>query len=105
MPPTAHLLPNYDEYFIGFRDRSAIGQRLSNADLVTGGSSLIAHVVAIDGQLVGGWKRLQEREATVIEMNLMVKLTQAERARLDKTIDRLQRFADTSLRVNHVGIH
>src|SRR5687767_13630333 len=24
--PTAHLLPNYDEYFIGFKDRSAIGK-------------------------------------------------------------------------------
>ncbi|MDQ3998173.1 MAG: winged helix DNA-binding domain-containing protein, partial [Gemmatimonadota bacterium] len=56
-PPTAHLLPNYDEYFIGFRDRGAIGRRLQSVDLVTGGDALTAYVVAVDGQLVGGWKR------------------------------------------------
>ena len=27
--PTAHLLPNYDEYFIGFKDRSAIGKMVN----------------------------------------------------------------------------
>ena len=55
--PLAHLLPNYDEYFIGFKDRSAIAQRLSSTENATGGDALRAHVIVVDGQLVGGWKR------------------------------------------------
>src|SRR6185503_12937606 len=58
LPPSAHFLPNYDEFFIGYRDRSAMGQRLKNVKAVTGGSALIAHVIVVDGQLVGGWKRI-----------------------------------------------
>lgn len=93
IPTTAHLLPNYDEYFIGFRDRSAIGQRLESSALVTGGNALIAHVVAVDGQLVGGWRRVAERGNTVLRFNLMVKLTPAERKRVKNVVARFAEFA------------
>jgi hypothetical protein len=75
--PTAHLLPNYDEFFIGFKDRSAIGKRLKSSELVTGGDALTAHVVVVDGQLVGGWKRTLTKKA-VVELNLLTRLTEAE---------------------------
>ena len=75
--PVAHLLPNYDEYFIGFKDRSAIGQRLDSSQLVTGGDALTAHVVVVDGQLVGGWRRFANNPA-VVELKLITRLTSAE---------------------------
>jgi hypothetical protein len=86
--PSAHLLPNYDEFFIGYRDRSAIGKRLASIEAVTGGSTLIAHVVVIDGQLVGGWRRT----ATGITLSLRSRLTAAERRRLRKAIRRFEAF-------------
>jgi hypothetical protein len=76
--PTAHLLPNYDEYFIGFKNRSAIGQRLKSSELVTGGDAVTAHVVVLDGQLVGGWKRKLTKNAVVVELTLLTRLTDAE---------------------------
>jgi hypothetical protein len=76
--PTARLLPNYDEFFIGFRDRSAIGERLKSSELVTGGDALTAHVVVVDGQLVGGWKRTPRKKAVVVELNLLTRLTDSE---------------------------
>jgi hypothetical protein len=75
---TAYLLPNYDEYFIGYKDRSAIGQRLTSSELVTGGDALTAHVAVVDGQLVGGWKRTIEKKAVVVELSLLTRLTSAE---------------------------
>lgn len=77
--PTAHLLPNYDEYFIGFKDRSAIGERLSLAQGAMVGEALRAHVIVIDGQLVGGWKRTLTRAAVVVEITLLVGLRRPER--------------------------
>jgi hypothetical protein len=103
IPTTAHLLPNYDEYFIGFRDRSAIGQRLESAHLVTGGNALIANVVVIDGQLVGGWRRSQDATSIAIAMNLLTKLTPAERTRLDKTVARYARFVGVRVHVDNIG--
>jgi hypothetical protein len=76
--PAAHLLPNYDEFFIGFKDRSAIGRRLESADLVTGGNAIIAYVVIVDGQLVGGWTRTLTKRAVVVELNLLTRLSEAE---------------------------
>lgn len=89
---TAHLLPNYDEYFIGFRDRSAIAHRLGSAAMVTGGNARINHVVVIDGQLVGGWKRLREKGGTVVQLQRLVDLSGPERRRVDDAIKRFERF-------------
>jgi hypothetical protein len=91
--PTAHLLPNYDEYFIGFRDRGAIGQRLRSVDLVTGGDALTAYVVAVDGQLVGGWKRALEPNAVVVELRLLTRLTKVEERTVASAAEAYGRFA------------
>jgi hypothetical protein len=74
----AFLLPNYDEYFIGFKDRSAIGERLRSVDLVTGGDALTAHVIVIDGQLVGGWRRTITTDALALHLKLLTALSPGE---------------------------
>jgi hypothetical protein len=88
----AFLLPNYDELFIGLRDRSAFGQRLKSAKLITGGDALIAHIVAIDGQLVGGWKRTLTDNAVVIELRLLTRLRPAERRAVELAAERHGEF-------------
>lgn len=90
--PTAHLLPNYDEYFIGLRDRTVIGRRLRSSRLVTGGDALTVHVAFIDGQLVGGWRRLVDGATIVVELNLLTRITRTERSRLEAQAERLATF-------------
>ena len=94
---TAHLLPNYDEYFIGFKDRSAIGQRLGHSVLVTGGNALISHVVAIDGQLVGGWRRAFEKGKTVLRFELLVKLRRKEHSSLKRAVERFAEYTGSAV--------
>ena len=89
---SAHLLPNYDEYFIGFRDRAAIADRIGSLDLVTGGNALISNVVIVGGQLVGGWKRRRGNEQLGVDLTLMAPLASAERARVDAALAQLKRF-------------
>jgi len=93
---TAHLLPNYDEYFIGFKDRSAIGRRLGSA--VPGAEALQAHTLFVDGQLVGGWKRALAKPAE-IEFQVVAPLTSAERKLVDTAAGRLGTFLGLPLRV------
>jgi hypothetical protein len=90
--PSTHLLPNYDEYFIGFKDRSAIGKRMGHVRSVTGGDAFIAHVIAIDGQLVGGWKRRIEKGTVVVDVNIVTPVTTAERKRIDTVVASFARF-------------
>jgi hypothetical protein len=90
--PTAYLLPNYDEYFIGFKDRSVIGQRLTSSELVTGGDALTTHVVIVDGQLVGGWKRTVTTKAVVLELSLLTRLAKLEERAVGAAANAYGRF-------------
>ena len=100
--PSAHLLPNYDEFFIGYRDRSAIGHRVASVTSVTGWGSFIAHVVAVDGQLVGGWKRLPGRGKVTLRFTLVATLSGAERARVLGEARRFGAFAGLSVEVEGI---
>jgi hypothetical protein len=95
--PKALLLPNYDEYFIGFKDRSAIGARLKSAKLVTGGDALIAHVVVIDGQLVGGWKRTLTKDSVLVELRLLTQVSDAEQRAVEAAARRHAEFLGLSV--------
>ena len=101
--PSALLLPNYDEFFIGYRDRSAIGLRLKSARMVTGGSALVAYVIAVDGQLVGAWKRSLGRDAIKLDVNLLDRLTSAEEKRVLAEVRRFETFAGRAVDLRGLG--
>ena len=90
--PSAHLLPNYDEFFIGYKDRGAIAHRLGHATHVTGGNASISNVVFVDGQLVGGWKRSVEKARVAVALDLAVRLSPAEKRRVAAAAKRLGAF-------------
>jgi hypothetical protein len=90
--PTAHLLPNYDEYFIGFRDRSAIGATARQAGVRPDDPSLIAHIILLDGQIVGGWRRTVTKNAVILERNIFTDLTRAQERALVREVDRYSEF-------------
>jgi hypothetical protein len=102
---SAHLLPNYDEYFIGYKDRSAIAQRLGRSALVTGGNWLLTHVAFVDGQLVGGWKRSLVNNTVIVELKLLAKLTAHEQARVDAAVQRFGNFLESVVKLRqHVSV-
>jgi hypothetical protein len=90
--PTAHLLPNYDEYFIGFKDRSAIGQVAKSAGIKADDPSLIAHIIILDGQIVGGWRRTITKNAIMLEQKLFTELTRSQERALAQETDRYSEF-------------
>ena len=49
-----HLLPNYDEYLIAYRDES---QSLARGRVPIRSDALAEHFVMLDGRIVGGWRR------------------------------------------------
>ncbi|MGH9837818.1 MAG: winged helix DNA-binding domain-containing protein [Blastocatellia bacterium] len=68
----AYLLPNYDEYGIGYRDRGAMFDAEHASQLV------FNHLIVIQGRLAGTWKRTLKKHAAVIETNTFARLTKAE---------------------------
>ena len=90
--PTAHLLPNYDEYFIGFKDRTSIGSRMRTLHLEENSAALNTHIIIIDGQVVGGWMRTLKKNVVIIELNLLTDLTKAEKRAVTETANKYGKF-------------
>jgi hypothetical protein len=67
--PTArvHLLPGFDEYLLGYRDRSAALAREHNEAIVPGGNGMFKATIVADGEVVGTWKRTIRAREIVIE--------------------------------------
>ena len=99
--PHAFLLPNYDEYFIGFRDRSAIGKIAGHANLTADDPALIAHVIILDGQIVGGWRRTLNKDHVLVETSLITKLGKAEKGYIADATERFGRFLELPVSLIH----
>lgn len=89
---SAHLLPNYDEFFIGYRDRSAILERVGTTAPLQRDAAPFTNVIEIDGQLVGNWKRVVKRKETVVELTYLTTVSAAERRAVDAQVARYRAF-------------
>ena len=88
----AHLLPNYDELFVGFKDRSAFAQRLRSTNANARVDALLGHMVFVDGQIVGGWRSLA-RDRGEPHVELLVTLTEPEQHLVRREVQRFQAFS------------
>ncbi|MEP6549822.1 MAG: winged helix DNA-binding domain-containing protein [Gemmatimonadales bacterium] len=90
--PIAHLLPNYDEYFIGLKDRNAMLNRLTTAGIDPKIDALSGHILTINGQVVGRWRRTLTKKEAIVSLHLLTSPTQAERRTIEKSTRRFGRF-------------
>ena len=92
--PVACLLPNYDEYVVGYTDRNAIFDP-SHADNLDGRRNpLFQHTLVIDGQIAGTWKRTLKKDAAIIEFNPFASLTEVEEELLARAVQRYKCFLE-----------
>jgi len=90
--PTAHLLPNYDEYIVGYTDRSAALDAVPAVKLDARGNVLFNHTLVIDGRVVGIWKRTIKKDAAIIEATPFALLGPAEAQALEAAAARYGQF-------------
>ena len=90
--PTAYLLPNYDEYFIGFKDRSAIGEMIQRKGIKGEDPLLFAHPIILNGQVIGSWKRKLYKDSVTVEASLIVEPTEPEEEAIRAAVARFGKF-------------
>jgi hypothetical protein len=94
--PTAYLLSVYDEYILGYQDRSMIGEPEVIARLFTMGAAL-SYLVVIDGQIVGTWKRQLEKNVVVITIDYWTRVTRAQIRAVAAAAQRYGEFHEKSV--------
>jgi hypothetical protein len=99
--PIVHLLPNYDEYFISYKDRSAFSMtRTFKVLRKPGYEDLFYHLIALDGQLVGGWRREIKSKEFIVKLNMFVELNKTQNNALKAAAKRLSNFYNLPVAIN-----
>ena len=52
-----HLLPGFDEYLLGYKDRSAVLDPAHATLVVPGGNGMFKPMIVVGGRVVGTWQR------------------------------------------------
>ncbi len=92
--PIAYLLPNFDEFTVGYTDRAAALVAPLPETLAWQGNILFFHTVVIDGRVVGTWKRSFKKDAAYIDVSPFAPLGQPEAEALAVAAARYGRFVD-----------
>ncbi|KQM83434.1 winged helix DNA-binding domain-containing protein [Agromyces sp. Leaf222] len=68
--PSRHVLAPFDEYFLGYPDRTAFCSAEDGLRVVPGKNGLFLPILVADGEVVGTWRRSPERRgATAVEVS------------------------------------
>ncbi|MCB9453522.1 MAG: AlkZ family DNA glycosylase [Anaerolineaceae bacterium] len=67
------LLPGFDEYLIGYGNRSDVLPDEYASQVVPGSNGIFLPVVVVDGQVVGTWKRVFRKKGVIITLNPFTK--------------------------------
>jgi len=94
--PKAFLLSVYDEYIIGYHDRRMIAAPDIATKLFTMGNALTA-VVVVDGQIVGTWRRTLQKNAAVVEIDYLTRVTKAQQRMVATAAQRYGEFLEKSV--------
>ena len=87
-----HLLPGFDEYLLGYRDRTASLDPTHAKKIQPGSNGLFSSTIVIDGKVVGTWRRELTKKAVRISSSLFRTLSKAEARALEAAISRYCEF-------------
>lgn len=98
--PTIHMIPNYDEVVVAYRDHVPSVDPIAEGVTVAARTMLFDnHLVLRNGLVIGGWRREQRKNGVNIAIRLACALGKKEAALLDNAVARLQDFLQTDLSV------
>jgi Winged helix DNA-binding domain len=88
---TAFLLPNYDEYIVSYKDRSAA---IAEKDIIKADprGTLFSNNIVINGQIKGVWKHTFKKDGVVIGVSSFKPLSKANHETINSLSNRYAKF-------------
>jgi hypothetical protein len=89
MPPAPvddwHTLPGFDEYLLGFKDRTLMLDDAHKQAIIPGNNGMFQATIVHAGRVVGTWKRTLGKKAVTIDAIALVPLRPAARAKAERS--------------------
>ena len=98
LPPPASrtgqvlVLPGFDEYLLGYKDRSLMLAEEHQQAIIPGGNGVFQATLVRDGMVIGTWKRTISKTRVQITVQPLVPLRKTDRIRIDKAFEEYARF-------------
>jgi hypothetical protein len=89
-----YLLPNFDEYTVSYKDRSAVADAALPPVLDSWGQFFLNNTIVINGLAVGTWKRTFTKTRAIITIKPFRPLNPVETEALNREAERFGRFMD-----------
>jgi len=93
--PSAYLLPAFDEYMLGYTDRSAVLHVDHAQKVVPGGNGVFLNTLVLDGQIVGLWKKQPKAKSINLQLLPFTNLSVSDKKRIEIAAKRYEHFIDT----------
>ena len=90
--PRAYLISVYDEYFIGYSDRSALLTEEDAQQMGAVGNAQLASLIIINGRVAGTWKRMLKKNDVQIQLFPFRALNKNEQRLVEQEAERFGRF-------------
>lgn len=95
----AFALPGFDEYLLGYKDRSAVLDAAHAEKICPGGNGMFAATLVIDGRVVGTWKRVFKKAGIEITATPFTPLSPADAQGFAAAVQRYGAFHKLPVRV------
>ncbi len=99
-PEPVVLLPGFDEYMLGYGDRSAMLDPAFNQRICPGNNGMFQPTIVADGTVLGTWKRTLKKSTVDIVLDPFAPLPAAVRGGIDAAAERYGRFHGREARVS-----
>ncbi len=90
-PDGVHVLPGFDEYMLGYADRSAPLAGRPLPTVVPGGNGMFLSTIVVNGEIVGTWRRTAKAKVVQITAEPFGTLTAGTRKAFERAA---QRYGD-----------
>lgn len=94
-----HLLPGFDEYLLGYTDRSAQLSAEYSERIVPGGNGMFLSTIVVDGEVVGTWRRNRSRDRVEVTLEPFDSLRATVRRRMRPAVARYSDFLELPVTV------
>jgi hypothetical protein len=95
--PAVHALPGFDEYLLGYQDRSAALAPEHSELVVPGKNGLFLPTIVVDGEIVGTWRRTVSAKGVAVEPLPFDGLSSADAAGFERAVEAYAAFLDAPL--------
>lgn len=97
--PSALLLPGFDEYHLGYADRSHCIEPRYEERIVPGGNGVFQPMVVLDGRVRGTWRRQVSRDAALVTISPFDKITARQADAVEQRANEYAAFLGRAARV------